>query len=235
MCDRVCILVPLIALSNIYGLTVRYLYRKLHALFFLHSNKAVFMAIPAVNQGHAHPLPPVHVHRPEHQAANSVRNPPIQPLWTDDYATTPSSGYVMETRTKTLTGRLIYSDRVIDPFYMNSTPPTTCLNGWAWIPVLGIAAGIVRTAIATIHIIGHLFAALFTFDKGHLFHAAKGGCEFLRGLIEATPFIGREFAMSNRQYWIIKIYNPDSPDGLDKYWNNWTEFKQNRPTGYITG
>jgi hypothetical protein len=73
-----------------------------------------------------------------------------------------------------------------------------------------------------------LLAALFTFEKGHLYHAAKGSCEFLRELIESLPFIGRKFAcycVIYGDWWIIKIYNPNKP--------GWEGVKPSLPTGYV--
>ena len=102
--------------------------------------------------------------------------------------------------------------------------------------MIGIAAGITRMVLSVIHIIGHLLMACITWDKGHCYHAAKGGCEFLRGLIESIPFAGRAFAriyFNHGIWWMIKIYNPDEPDSLDTQTNEWAELKQNRPTGYI--
>lgn len=146
-------------------------------------------------------------------------------------------GIVVETKTGTLLGPCFYSDKMHETHWLNSVPPQPALNEFAMIPVVGIAAGIVRMAFAIIHIVGHLFAALFTLNKGHCFHAAKGGCEFLRGFIEAIPFAGRMFAQQyyrHGEWWIIKIYNPDSPDTLDIYTDHWRHLKQTRPSGYVT-
>jgi hypothetical protein len=91
-------------------------------------------------------------------------------------------------------------------------------------------------ALAVIHSIGHLFAAILTLDKGHCYHAGKGGCEFLRGAIEATPFLGRRFANTyyeNGLWWMLKIYNPNRPDSLDRHTGKWSHLKEVRPGGYI--
>ena len=146
-------------------------------------------------------------------------------------------GVVVETKTQSWTGPLFYSDKAY-PELQFHTPVTgqPLLNLWANTPVLGIAAGVTRMALSVIHTIGHLFAALVTWDKGHLFHAAKGGCEFLRGFIESIPVAGRLFANVYGEtglWWIIKIYNPDHPDSLDLHTGLWAGLKQNRPTGYV--
>lgn len=153
------------------------------------------------------------------------------------------SGAVVETKAKSLTGPLFYSDKIIysEDRDDGNWQPQYCrqqsvLNELSRVWVVGIAAGVIRMALAIIHTTGHLFAALFTFDKGHLFHAAKGGCEFLRGFIESIPVIGRKFAqyyVNDGMWWMIKIYNPNKPDGLDLHANRWQEFKQLRPTGYV--
>lgn len=152
-----------------------------------------------------------------------------------DLAVNLLQGIVVETRAESLTGHYFYSDR------MHSDEPTSIeiqpfLNQLSTINIIGIAAGIIRMALAIIHCIGHLFATILTFNKGHLFHVAKGGCEFLRGFIEAIPFIGRIFAnvyYHHGEWWIIKIYNPMRPDTLDEYANNWDSFKENRPSAYF--
>lgn len=152
-------------------------------------------------------------------------------------------GIVVETRTKTWLGSYFYSDRIYLDMErdIEGLPHTIInvqhpLNEMSRMTLIGISAGIIRMALSIIHSIGHLLAAIFTFDKGHLVHAAKGGCEFLRGLIEATPFVGRAFANyygSHGYWWIIKIYNPASPDSLDRHMNHWRDFRENRPTGYV--
>ncbi len=161
-------------------------------------------------------------------------------------------GVVVESRTKSWTGdHLIYSDKT----YNDGVPGFTAmhfqplLNEFARIYVIGIAAGVTRMALSTIHTVGHLFAGVVTFDKGHLWHAAKGGCEFSRGFIESIPIAGRIFAIKyydSGLWWIIKIYNPDAPDSLDRhthtgcwspsledYTNCWSQFKKSRPSAYI--
>jgi len=143
-------------------------------------------------------------------------------------------GMVFETNVKSFTGPLLYSDRVChyDPDKCKNPP----LNIAAEVPLIGIAAGVSRTALSVIHTIGHLSAALFTFKKGHLFHAAKGCCEGIRGVIETMPIIGRIFAnlynldtmqynlRPSRCWWMIKIYNPEKPDSMDRMENNWRSF-----------
>ncbi len=145
-------------------------------------------------------------------------------------------GIVVETKTKSFSGAFLYSDKIhYDEHNIVTIEHQPWLNELAKIPVIGIAAGVTRMALALIHTVGHLLAAVVTFDKGHLIHAAKGGCEFLRGFIEAIPIAGRYFANNyyrDGEWWIIKIYNPDAPDSLDRYAGNWQHFKQERPSGY---
>lgn len=146
-------------------------------------------------------------------------------------------GIVVETNVPALMGSWFYSDRMYDPT-PTSIEIQTPLNKLSTVKIIGIAAGITRMALAVIHSIGHLFAALITFKKGHAWHAAKGACEFLRGFIEAIPFIGRRFAnfyYREGDWWIIKIYNPEKPDTLDEYADNWSSLKTNRPTAYFVG
>lgn len=146
------------------------------------------------------------------------------------------NGIVIETKTTTWTGGFFYSDQ--PPRCTISRNPPPMLNKLATIQIIGIAAGIARVACAILHILGHLLAFLVTLDEGHLYHAAKGGCEFLRGCLEAIPFVGRNFAnwyYVNGNWWIIKIYNPEIPDRLDKQVNFWADLKQSRPNAYVVG
>jgi hypothetical protein len=153
-------------------------------------------------------------------------------------------GIVVETKTKSFLGPLFYSDKkcynemgvLYGANYLNTFTHQSTLNELSRIYVIGIAAGVTRMALATIHTLGHLFAAAITFDKGHCFHAAKGACEFLRGLIEAIPIAGRIFAnhyVEDGYWWMIKIYNPNAPDSLDISQSQWSQFKVARPTGYV--
>ncbi|KAF3361460.1 hypothetical protein PHSC3_001834 [Chlamydiales bacterium STE3] len=140
-------------------------------------------------------------------------------------------GMVMETKVESFTGKYLYSD-----FATGKAEKDTTLNTLTKVPFIGIVAGIARVALGIIHTVGHLLGALFTFDKGHLFHASKGMCEILRGFIETLPIIGRIFAnscnsapindcgMGDRSWWMIKIYNPEKPDGLDQWMDNWSDF-----------
>lgn len=155
----------------------------------------------------------------------------------------PSDGFVAETKVKSLLGPALYSDcsvgqpdNLMDASF--KTEHDTFLNKVSRTFIAGILGGIARLAIGIIHTIGHLFAAIFTRQKGHLFHAAKGASEMLRGLIEAIPVGGRIFASvynpsgcgrntvdpdveKGRTWWIIKIHNPLAPDNFDRYMNNW--------------
>lgn len=143
------------------------------------------------------------------------------------------AGLIVETNVGSLTGKYLYSD-----FASGRGQKNTPLNTIVKIPVIGIAGGIARIGLGIIHTFGHLIAALVTLKKGHLYHAAKGGCEILRGTIETTPLIGRIFAntyngipcsdffainasIGNRSWWMLKIYDPAKPDGLDQWMGNW--------------
>lgn len=160
-------------------------------------------------------------------------------------------GIVIQTNTKSLLGPYFYSDLIYDgdlididngrnDKYLWSQP---VLNFCAELPIIGRIAGVIRMAMAVIHSLGHLFAALFTQDIGHCYHAAKGGCEFLRGLIETIPVVGYFFAtrysedkswsIIKGRWWIIKIYNPKSPDSLDEYTDGWKSLKAQRPSAYV--
>lgn len=149
------------------------------------------------------------------------------------------NGVVVETRTESWTGPYLYSDYASSNAAWDSDAhKDTTLNNIVRIPVLGILGGIIRMALSIIHTIGHLVAAVVTGDKGHLYHAAKGGCEFIRGAIETLPGIGRIFAFTydnpyacnspypTRSWWIIKIYNPEKPDGVDEVAGHWLGFPE---------
>ena len=172
------------------------------------------------------------------------------------------SGIIVETNAESLTGSVLYSDVRHTKLYptvyygrhessgemgfhcstkhYHVAPSSSYLNRMAQIPVIGIIAGITRVALGALHTIGHLFKALITQNKGHLWHAAKGGCEMIRGLIETIPVIGRIFAntygirwhlnnvfpQSDNKFcwWMIKMYNPEKPDALDSVVKNWNNF-----------
>ena len=153
-----------------------------------------------------------------------------------------------ETPSKNVT---LTQEQAIDLAKQYEKIPT--LNSLAKLPFIGIVAGVSRMALAVIHSIGHGVAYLITKDKGHLYHAAKGGCEFLRGLIEALPIIGRIFANlyapkaihyskyemldwdnntslgGDRTWWMIKMYDPNSPDNLDRWTNDWSGYPEHYP------
>ncbi len=138
----------------------------------------------------------------------------------------PCKGFIVKTNVTSWMGKILYSDfysvrksedretQIQDPF----------LNQIARLPVIGIIAGITRSTLAIIHILGHLFAALITRKTGHVYHAAKGACEFSRGLLEAVPIVGRIFSwsytgvfspVSTGSFWILKIHNSENPDLFD--------------------
>lgn len=143
-------------------------------------------------------------------------------------------GMVIETTTESWTGEYLYSDFATK---YGQAEKDSQLNTIVKIPFLGIVGGIVRVALGIIHTLGHLTLAVIKQDKGHIFHASKGLCEVLRGLIESVPLIGRIFANfynsapindpfheGSRTWWMIKIYNPQKPDGLDVWMNYWHPF-----------
>ena len=138
-----------------------------------------------------------------------------------------------------LTGNILYSDCfVVLPEVESDTPikgDVPFLNQWAGIPFIGDLAGVTRCALAVIHIIGHLFASIIFWNNDHLFHVMKGSTELLRGFIEMMPICGRIFVWLHdaphfhrfvsmpwaqpvefHSFFIIKIYNPDQPDMLDR-------------------
>ena len=141
-------------------------------------------------------------------------------------------GMVMETHVESLTGPFLYSD-----FATGRAEKNPVLNKIAKIPLIGVLGGLARVVLGIVHTCGHLGAAAFTVKRGHLFHAAKGSCELLRGVIEALPVIGRLFAylycsaplfdhtgQGRCSWWIIKIYNPRHPDGVDIWMEYWKEY-----------
>lgn len=112
----------------------------------------------------------------------------------------PCLGLVFQTDVKSPLSSILYSDS-------ESFTPASCsleqgfekipfLSKAAVIPFIGTIAGIIRCTLALFHTIGHLFAALVTFNQGHLMHAVKGGAELIRGMIEAIPAIGTLFAVA---------------------------------------
>lgn len=160
---------------------------------------------------------------------------------------------IFKTSCQSLTGQILYSDTyAIVPAAARDQDDDTSvkfyrpfLNEWAGIPFIGNLAGVVRCALAIIHMIGHIFAALIFWDAGHLGHAFKGGTEFLRGTIEATPIAGRLFVwfydapgyerfismpwaepQHRWSFFIIKIYNPQHPDRIDRALDNDRRFNQ---------
>lgn len=133
-------------------------------------------------------------------------------------------GIVVESNTKSWTGPYLYSDYAVLGGVIRKN---TKLNELVKNPVLGNFAGIARIALGIIHTIGHLFAFLFSFNRGHLFHSLKGICEIVRGVIETIPIVGQLFSyrlmpeFDGSSWWLIKIYNPMNLDGLDivrHYW-----------------
>ena len=119
----------------------------------------------------------------------------------------------LQVNTGSWTGKFLYSDcynvRIPEGKYEGSEgipypedfsfhkPEIPFLNRFANVPVFGRLAGVCRVALAIIHSLGHLFAALCTQNKDHLKHAVKGGTELLRGMIEMIPVIGLLFS------WVV--------------------------------
>ena len=122
------------------------------------------------------------------------------------------------------------------------------LNRIIRIPAIGVVAAICKFALCILHILGHLLAALITQKRGHLYHTVKGTCEALRSSIEIIPFIGRIFTWTysfspnpniyyvhqnkkieekifynenTSHWWMMKIYNQQKPDLIDKHNNLW--------------
>jgi hypothetical protein len=145
-------------------------------------------------------------------------------------------GIVVETKLHTfVTGNILYCDYVEDP-YSRSTRINSLIDLAAAVPILNIFAGITRIVLASLHIIVQSLALVFTFDRRYIVHIAKGGCEILKGLIQATPFVGHKFTrfwFDNGYWWMIKIYNPDKPDYFDEDQNYWKDFRISRPTAYF--
>ena len=130
-------------------------------------------------------------------------------------------GMVVETTAESFTGEFLYSDYVRGQYEP--------LNTLACIPVIGIIAGVVRVVVGIFHTLCHLVTAFETRNKGHLYHAGKGCCEILRGVIETIPIVGRVFANlysgdGGRSWWMIKMYNPKKPDSLDAWMGYWKGF-----------
>lgn len=98
--------------------------------------------------------------------------------------------------------------------------------------MLWLGAGIARIALGVIHILGHLLAVPFAIKQVNLAHAAKGGCEIVRGVIESIPIMGRIFVNTyspdphtaksigriscSGNYFMMNIYNASRPDTLDQ-------------------
>jgi hypothetical protein len=101
----------------------------------------------------------------------------------------------------------------------------------AVIPVIGTAVGIIKIAFAALHMLSHSSALVFTLDRRHFAHLAKGLCELSKAIIQSIPIIGNIFAYLwigrlNGKWWMIKIYNPKSPDSLDIHANYWKSLRQ---------
>lgn len=164
------------------------------------------------------------------------------------------SGIVVETTTSSWTGRYLYSDFCFEGSHVRRSNVgevvlDSTLNEFSRVPFIGILAGVARITLAVIHIFIHLSCAIFTLDKGHLYHAGKGVCEGIRGIVEASPIIGRVFANVysseppgwtvqhhegyTYSWWMVKIYNPQQPDALDKAAGLWNELKLARPNAYV--
>ncbi len=149
-------------------------------------------------------------------------------------------GIVIETKLSSWSGKILYSDTVHHAEHYEDHSlmvQYSDLDYIASVPIVGVAAGITRVALAVLHMLNHTLALIFTFDSRHCIHLAKGGCEFLKGLIQSIPIAGHLFTRSwmknNGEWWIMKIYNPDEPDTLDKHAILWQTLKRTRPSAYI--
>ncbi len=149
-------------------------------------------------------------------------------------------GIVIETKLPSWSGKILYSDTVHHAEHYEDHSlmvEYSNLDYIASVPIVGVAAGITRVALAVLHMLNHTLALIFTFDSRHCIHLAKGGCEFLKGLIQSVPIVGHLFARSwmenEGEWWIIKIYDPDKPDTLDAHANFWQTLKRTRPSAYI--
>ena len=133
-------------------------------------------------------------------------------------------GIVIETKLPSWTGEILYSDTGHND-HATMDVQYSVLDYLARVPIIGVVAGIIRIALAALHILNHTLALIFTLDSRHCIHLAKGGCEFLKGLIQSIPIVGHLFTRSwienDGEWWIIKIYNPDMPDSLDEHANLW--------------
>lgn len=152
-----------------------------------------------------------------------------------------SSICTFQCRTESFTGRLLYSDYYAEVESHDSVGRITFLSRIATIPFLGIAAGVMRVALAMLHGIIHSCKMIFSHGrrKDHLVHVIKGAAEALRGVFEAVPIVGRLFAIWmtpigtlssflcygcpgcrgwKRSYsvFLIKLYHPEKLDEIDK-------------------
>ena len=152
---------------------------------------------------------------------------------------TGASTVNLETTCTSWTGKFLYSDtyeyagnpydRTDDDKDKRVLP---ALNIFEAIPFVGVAGGLVRMALAIIHMIGHAIAACVCWNKGHLYHAAKGGTELLRGFIAAIPLFGVKFVWEQDGIWkcpptrnssyehknafLIRIKNPNQVGRIDE-------------------
>lgn len=122
---------------------------------------------------------------------------------------------VYQTPIKSFSGQYLYSDQswsnqpsVQDPKILQLNVQTTTLNKIAAMPIFGFFAGVTRLVLSILHTLGHLFLAAKTRDHGHLYHALKGCCEMLHGLIEMIPIVGLIYTWKNSP--------PSAPEALKK-------------------
>lgn len=146
----------------------------------------------------------------------------------------------LKSRRESLTGKLLYSDTYIQFPKADSQEKMKMqmplLNKLAAMPFIGHFSGIFRSLFAVVHIAVHLVLALFYWEREHLAHVVKGCAEFVRGIIETLPFVGRLFAWTygppafplkflnskrakseeEARCFLVKITNPDKLDKLDE-------------------
>jgi len=122
---------------------------------------------------------------------------------------------ILQTNITSYSGNFIYSDRSwsIDPKpkttdFELKVHKTTLLNQVACMPCFSLFSSIVRIVAAVFHTLAHLTLAAIYRNKEHCYHALKGCCTILEGLIEMTPIAGLVY--------VWKTSPPSGPDSLKK-------------------
>lgn len=153
-------------------------------------------------------------------------------------------GVVIENTLHSWTGDLLYSDTGYEEM-CSVYPQHSLLDYLASKHLIGVVGGVIRVALAALHVLGHTLAFPITLDTRHFAHIAKGSSELLKGIIQSIPIIGSYFSRAwindwKGSWWMIKIYNPNHPDSLDNFSRDhdetkecWGYFKQTRPEAYF--